>query len=64
MITDYPDKALVDNILFNVSENVKQDYLNRVDVQVKPVLHCLLLQLIINSRAIFGVTQSNLCYPP
>ncbi|KAJ3494154.1 hypothetical protein NLJ89_g10867 [Agrocybe chaxingu] len=33
VVTDYPDKSLVDNMKHNVSENVKEDFIGRVDVQ-------------------------------
>ena len=33
VLTDYPDESLVDNMRFNVSENVEREDFTRVDVQ-------------------------------
>ena len=33
VVTDYPDESLVENMKFNVSENMETEDLVRVDVQ-------------------------------
>jgi hypothetical protein len=33
VVTDYPDESLVDNMRFNISENMGKEDLVRVDVQ-------------------------------
>jgi hypothetical protein len=33
VVTDYPDESLVDNMRFNISENMEKEDLVRVDVQ-------------------------------
>ena len=33
VVTDYPDESLVDNMRFNITENMEKEDLVRVDVQ-------------------------------
>jgi len=34
VLTDYPEAALIDNLKFNVTENLTPDEQDRVDIQV------------------------------
>jgi nicotinamide N-methyltransferase len=71
VVTDYPDASLVDNMRFNVSENMTKGESSRVDVQgyiwghpVTPLLDALpatadpkLFDIIILSDLIFNHSQ-------
>lgn len=55
MLTDYPETALIDNLQFNVRQNLTLDEQDRVDTQV--LFHDALVAFLFAhlSRDMFGV---------